>query len=98
VESLAEAQRRVALQREIKLDLENRLKQGQLVDAAQCRREFFEAGRTFREAMLGIPDRFASQLAAEKDRAKVHQMLDEAIRTALERLAERFEAEVAVAQ
>ena len=91
VESLAEAQRRVALQREIKLDLENRLSQGRLVDAERCRREFFEAGRTFREAMLGIPDRYASQLAAEGDRAKVHELLDEAIRGALNVLAERFE-------
>lgn len=98
VESLAEAQRRVALQREIKLDLENRVKQGQLVDAERCRREFFEAGRMFREAMLGIPDRYASQVAAEGDRAKVHAMLDDAIRAALETLADRYEGEAAVAQ
>ena len=70
--SLAEAQRRLYAQRELALDLQNRQKQGHLVDAMKCRQEFFEAARTFREGMQVIPDRIASQLAAETNRAKVH--------------------------
>jgi len=54
----------------------------------ECRQEFFEAASTFREGMQIIPDRIASQLAAETNRAKVHEMLEDAIRSALETVAE----------
>lgn len=86
--SLAEAQRRLYEQREIGLALTNQQRQGQLLDGVVARREFFEAAREFREAMLAIPDRNASQLAAETDRSKIHAMLEEAIRSALETVAE----------
>lgn len=88
--SLAEAQRRLYEQREIGLALTNQQRQGQLLDGEKARLQFFEAAREFREAMLAIPDRNASQLAAETNRARVHEMLEEAIRSALEAVAEQM--------
>lgn len=89
--SLAEAQRRLVAQREIALELTNQQRQGRLVDAKEAERRYFEEGRTIREAMLAIPDRFASQLAAETSRAKVHEMLEAAILSTLTALADSLE-------
>jgi len=86
--SLVEAQRRVAAQREIKLDLENRQRGGLLIDALVARRQSFEAARTVRDAILNVPDRIAAELAAETDPGRLHRRLEEELRRALVSLAE----------
>jgi hypothetical protein len=91
--SLSEAQRRVAIQRELKLGLENQQKQGVLIDAARERQRDFECARTVRDSILNVPDRVAAELAAETDSARVHRRLEQELRAALATLAEIFDAE-----
>jgi hypothetical protein len=55
--------------------LEFETKQGKLIDADQYRNAAANAIRTFRDALLGIPDRLATTLAAESDPKKVHLAL-----------------------
>jgi hypothetical protein len=68
-----------------KLDYEERL--GQLVPAAEAKKEAFEMGRIFRDRMLAIPGRVAASLAAETDVKRVEAKLASEIRRALEELA-----------
>lgn len=86
--TLAEAQLRVAIQRELKLDLENRRTGGVLIDRAAEDRRDYEIGRTVRDAILNVPDRVAAELAAEMDAGRVHRRLEQELRAALVALAE----------
>lgn len=81
--TLTEAQRRVALERAASIRLSNRQKRAQLVPAAEVRRDAFAAARSVRDAVLGVADRVASELAAESDPARVHARLLEELRGAL---------------
>lgn len=92
-ETKADADRLVAIERERKLRLENDTREGTLVEAVQVRRRSFETARTIRDSLLNVPDRLASELAAESDAAKVHARLDEEIRAALVALADALDAE-----
>jgi len=56
---------------------------GTLVDATKVRAEAFAFGRRVRDTMLNLPERLATELAAEQDPTKVHARLSEEIRTAL---------------
>ena len=87
-QNLAEANMRLAYQREVQLVLENQEKRGQLIDAAEARREAYRCARSVRDALLNIPDRLAAELAAESDVTRVHIRLDGEIRQALELLHE----------
>ncbi len=87
-QNLAEANMRLAYQREVQLVLENEEKRGQLIDAAEARREAYRCARSVRDALLNIPDRLAAELAAESDVTRVHIRLDGEIRQALELLHE----------
>ncbi len=89
--TLSQAQTRVNLQRETKLELENLRTRGLLIDAARERRSDFECARTVRDSMLNLPDRLHAELAAETDPARVHARLDEEIRKALAALADHLE-------
>ncbi len=86
--TLAEANMRLAYQREVQLLLENQEKRGQLIDASEAKREAYRCARAVRDAFLNIPDRLAAELAAEPDAARVHFRLDGEIRQALELLHE----------
>lgn len=68
---------------------QHKLKQltGELVLAEDVRRAGFAAGRKLRDMLVGIPDRLATQLAAESDPAKIHAALDEEIRRVCDELA-----------
>lgn len=92
-ETKADADRLVAIERERKLRLENDTREGTLVEAVQVRRRSFEVARTIRDSLLNVPDRLASELAAEGDAAKVHARLDEEIRAALIALADTLDAD-----
>lgn len=62
---------------------------GELVPAADVTAELSRVFATFREAMQQIPGRVAAVLAAESDQARIHQVLDGEIRSALLHLKER---------
>jgi len=81
--TLNEAQRLATMERVRKLRLENDLKQGRLVDVKDVTKEAFESSRVIREAMLNLPARLSSELAAEGDPARVYRILDNALREAL---------------
>ena len=61
---------------------------GELVPAADVRREAFALARQVRDALMGIPDRLAPQLAAAQDSRVCHHLLSEEIRVALRGLAD----------
>ena len=68
-----------------KLDLEERT--GQLISRAERDQQDFNTARTVRDALLNIPDRICSILAAETDDSKVSEFLTKEIRQALEVLS-----------
>ena len=66
--------------------LEYEQKAGKLTDAAKVRDDAFQAARMTRDALLGIPDRMADILAAEKDPGRVSELLREELENVLEQL------------
>lgn len=64
---------------------------GKLLDAEEVRRDAFKTARIVRDQMLNIPDRLAVELASETDNFKIHKILSDEIRRALESL--EFEEE-----
>ena len=62
-------------------------KVGKLVSRDEVQVAAFTKARTVRDNLLNIPDRLAAVLAAETDVDKVHKILTEEIRKALEDLA-----------
>lgn len=88
--TLAEAQRRVALERERGMKIANDLKEGTTVLVADAERIAFESARTIREGVLNIPDRIAAELAAETVEAKVHARLETELRLALAAVATKL--------
>ncbi len=89
-DTLTEAQRMATLERGRKLRLENDLKDGRLVEVGKAAREAFEAARIIREAILNIPARLSSELAAESDGSRVYSKLDAALREALNSTSDRL--------
>ena len=61
---------------------------GELVPAGEVKREAFALARGVRDALLGIADRLAPQLAATQDARVCHHLLSEEIRVALRGLAD----------
>lgn len=84
--TLTQAQRaeKIWMARKKKLDYEREA--GKLVDVDTVRKEAFESARAVRDAILAIPDRISSLLAAEVDPARVNVMLADELRNALEGL------------
>lgn len=68
-----------------KLDYEERTKE--LVKASEVKKARFDDGRQVRDAILNIPSRISSMLAAESDDRKVNELLTKELRSALERLS-----------
>lgn len=64
---------------------------GRLVDAEKVKREAFKTARMVRDGLGNLPDRLAAQLAAETDQFKVHRLLTEEVRKALEALGRDLE-------
>ena len=63
--------------------LDYEAKEGMLVPAADVKKQAFMVARMVRDAMLNIPDRIASELAAETDQFEIHRLLTVEIRRAL---------------
>ena len=90
--SLAEAQRRVAVERERGMKIANDIKEGRLIPAEQATRAGFTAARVIRDNVLNIPARVSAELAAESDAAKVFTRLDTELRLALSTMAAEIAA------
>lgn len=73
-------------------ELEYFQKIGVLVPAAGVRKAAFDAGRQLRDKLLGIPDRVAPLLAAERDPVRVHAALTTEITRTLHELTRRTAA------
>lgn len=71
-----------------KLEFEER--SGRLVNRDEIEVAAFNRFRMYRDAMLNIPDRLSAQLAAETDPARVHELLTEEIRRALNEVSDAF--------
>ena len=67
--------------------MEYERRKGTLVDGEEANRQAFTQGRQIRDAMLNIPDRIASMIAAELDQDVVHAILTKELRQALEGLS-----------
>jgi hypothetical protein len=68
------------------LEIKARVEAGKYVDADEVKVAAFNRARIVRDGLLNIPDRMASLLAAESNEHKVHELLTQEIRTALEEL------------
>ena len=75
------------------LEVEAKLKTGQVLDAQLVEKEAFQAARTVRDSLQNIPDRVASLLASLSDANQIYDILAKEIRTVLEGLADHLEAE-----
>lgn len=62
-------------------------KMGRLVDAENAEKEFFELGRTVRNTILTVPDRYGHELAAETDVNRFTEKLTRVLIEALEQAA-----------
>jgi phage terminase Nu1 subunit (DNA packaging protein) len=80
----ARARREAAAASMAELKLAERM--GELVEVAKVEKGAHAVGGIIREAMLGLPDRIAGLVASETDPAKVHAILSDEIRRALEEL------------
>lgn len=69
----------------VELEYEERVQT--LVRKDEVEEQAFHAGRLVRDTLLNIPSRLAGILAAEGDQRKVHDLLEQEIRQALESLA-----------
>ena len=69
-----------------KLEFEER--EGKLVNIDEINVQHFNRARRLRDRLLMIPRRLAAQLAAETDTRSVEEILDGAIREALEEMAD----------
>lgn len=61
---------------------------GESVSIAEVKREAFARARAVREAIMGLPDRLAAELAGERDPNKVHSRLLSELHSALEGLSD----------
>lgn len=68
-------------------ELDYKERTGQLISAESVRESAFKLGRQIREAIMNIPIRISSELAAESDENKVYERLTDELRQALEELA-----------
>lgn len=85
--SLAQSRaiREVYTARLAKLEYEKAV--GKVIEADAVKLQAFKIARAVRDAMLNLPDRVASELAAENDAVRVHLRLSSEIRKALEGLS-----------
>lgn len=69
----------------VKLEYETKI--GNLISAEEVKHKYYQILRTTRDAILNIPDRISSLIAAENDTSKVHLILTQELRLALEELS-----------
>lgn len=85
--SLANAKRLQALLTVKKMEMDLRIRQGELVERRRVNDALFTAGKEIREAVMAIPDRYIDEIMASKTRAEGFNVLHAALTEALERIA-----------
>lgn len=90
--SLSEASRLATMERHRALRLKNDLNEGLVLSVPAAKREAFESYRIIRDAVLNVSTRYAEELAAETDPARLRARLDDILREALGEAADRLEA------
>lgn len=89
--TFAEAQRRKEVAKAKTAELELLEKQGTLILKQRVQDQLFTAGKELRDALLAVPDRVTDEiLAAGDNRAKVNNLIYDAIAGELERLADLY--------
>lgn len=88
--TLTEAQAEQARQKATDLKMKNDERAGRLVDAAQVAEDAFNCARLTRDAVLGVPDRIAAELASITDPHKLNDKLTTELVQALEELGARL--------
>jgi len=68
--TLVDAQLRLSDQRAISLELANRRKRGEVLDAAEVERDHFQAARTLRDRILNVPDSLGELAPAVRARIR----------------------------
>lgn len=68
------------------MELEYKQRCGELVSVADIERENFRIGRRIHNAIMNIRSRIAGIVASETDQRKIHKILTDEFRTALEEL------------
>lgn len=87
IPTLADAQRAKMVYQAEREKLALLREREELLPIADVKAEAFALARQVRDAMLGIPDRLAQQLAAQQDPRACHQLLTNEIQVALRGLA-----------
>jgi phage terminase Nu1 subunit (DNA packaging protein) len=64
-------------------ELDRKQREGELVERSDLEEAAFSNARRVRDALMNIPARIASLYAAETDPQKIHQNLEDEIRTVL---------------
>jgi phage terminase Nu1 subunit (DNA packaging protein) len=64
-------------------ELDRRQREGELVERREVEQAAFSTARNVRDALMNIPARVSSLYAAETDPQKIHQSLEDEIRTVL---------------
>jgi phage terminase Nu1 subunit (DNA packaging protein) len=64
-------------------ELDRKQREGELVERSDVEEAAFSNARRVRDALMNIPARIASLYAAETDPQKIHQNLEDEIRTVL---------------
>jgi phage terminase Nu1 subunit (DNA packaging protein) len=72
-------------------ELDRKQREGELVERSEVEEAAFASARRIRDALLNIPGRVASLYAAETDPQKIHQNLEDEIRTVLIELIDETE-------
>jgi phage terminase Nu1 subunit (DNA packaging protein) len=72
-------------------ELDRKQCEGELVERSEVEEAAFASARRVRDALLNIPGRVASLYAAETDPQRIHQNLDDEIRTVLLELIDETE-------
>ena len=83
---ILELERIKTYQQARKLQLENDVKDGLLVDASEAKKLFFETGRNIRDSILNIPARVAP-LAVKKSQHEIEMLIMDELKKALSSLS-----------
>ena len=82
----ARAAKEIAIAKERQLDLRRR--QGELLEASEVEQAWTRKLTSFKNRLLGIPDKIASRLAVCSDALECRALLDGELRVALNTLSE----------
>jgi phage terminase Nu1 subunit (DNA packaging protein) len=71
-----------------KLEMENDIRRGELVEAEEVRRAWVQIGSNIRASLMSLPSRLAKELSAMEEPREIQIKIDEEVRAALISLKE----------